>query len=107
MDFSPAGNTSTIRSMVLAAELVGGGAGVQGAEHQVAGFCGSQRQADGFQIPQFAHQYDVRVFPQSGTQGFRETQGIPVHFPLVDQAFLALVHEFDGVLDGEYLIIIT
>ena len=64
ISFSAAGNTSMIRSMVLAAEL-----GVQRAEHQVAGFGGGQRQADGFQIAHFADQDDVRIFAQRASAG--------------------------------------
>ncbi len=64
--FSPAGNTSMMRSMVLAAEL-----GVQGAEHQVAGFRGGQRQADGFQVAQLADQDDVRSLHAAPSAGLR------------------------------------
>src|SRR6516164_6457357 len=40
------------------------GARVQRAEHQVAGFCGSEREADGLQVSHFADQDVVRVLPQ-------------------------------------------
>ncbi len=42
---------------------------VQGAEDQVAGAGGRQRQFDGFQVAQFADQDDVRVFAQRAPQG--------------------------------------
>jgi hypothetical protein len=74
---------------------------VQGAEHQVAGFGGGQRQADGFQVAHFADQDDVRVFAQRRAQRVGEAQRVRADFALVDQALLALVHEFDRVLDGQ------
>ena len=94
--FSPAGNTSMMRSMVLARR-----AGMQGAEHQVAGFRGGQRQADGFQVAHLADQDVVGVFTQRRAQGLVEAVGVAVHFALVDQALLRGVHEFDRILDGE------
>ena len=78
---------------------------MQGAEHQVTGFRRRQGQADGFQVPQLADQDNVRVFPQCGAQGFVEAQGVTMHFPLVQQALLGFVYEFDGVLDGEDVLI--
>ena len=61
---------------------------MQGAEYKVAGLSRCQRQADGFQIPELTNQDDVGVFPQGRAQCFVEAQSIPVHFPLVHQAFL-------------------
>ncbi len=75
--------------------------GVQGAEHQVTGFGRGHGKSDGLEVPHLAHQNDVRVFTQGRTQGGAETLGIAVHFPLVDQTALVLVHEFDGILDGK------
>ncbi len=75
--------------------------GVQGAEHQVTGLGRGHGQTNGFQIAHLAHQYDVRVFPQRRAQGVAEALGVAVHFPLVYQAAFVFVHEFDGILDGE------
>jgi len=74
---------------------------VQGAEHQVTGLGRGQRQADGLQVAHFAHQDHVGVFAQRRTQRLGETQRVAMHFALVDQAALGLVHELDRVLDGE------
>src|SRR5271170_7887597 len=41
-----------------------GRAGVQRAEHQMPGLRRGQRQANGFEVAHFAHQHDIRVFPQ-------------------------------------------
>ena len=71
--------------------------GVQRAEHQVTGFGRRHGQADGFQVSHFANQNRVRVFTQRGLQRCRERQRHGADFALVDQAFLGLVHEFDGV----------
>ena len=43
--------------------------------------------------------------PQGGAQRLGEAQGVAVHFPLVDQALLGFVHEFDRVLDGEDVLV--
>ena len=75
-----AGNTSTMRSMVLAAEL-----GVQRAEHQVAGLGGGERQADGLQVAHFADQDDVRVLAQRRAQRLAEAERVAVHLALVDR----------------------
>src|SRR3569832_1127804 len=58
--------------VVFAVVGLGGGRRMQRAEHQVAGFGGGQREADGFQVTQFADQDDVRVFPQRRAQGVVE-----------------------------------
>ncbi|ENO74969.1 twitching motility protein PilT [Thauera sp. 63] len=80
---------------------LGGGRGVQRAEHEVAGFRRGQRQADGLQVAHFAHQDHVRVLAQGGAQRVVEGHGVAVHLALVDQAALGFMHEFDRVLDGE------
>ena len=80
---------------------LGGGAGVQRTEHQVAGLGGGQRQADGFQVAHLAHQDDVRVFAQCRAQRVGEAQRVRPDLALVDQALLAFVHELDRILDRE------
>lgn len=80
MDFSAAGNTSTIRSIVLAAEM-----GMQGAEHKVTGFSGGQRQADGLEVTQLTDKNDVRVFTKCRTQRLVEAVSVAMHLTLVDQ----------------------
>jgi hypothetical protein len=57
---------------------LGGGTGVQGAEHQVAGFGGGDRQLNGFQIAHFPHQDHVRIFPQGCPQGIGKAAGVIV-----------------------------
>jgi hypothetical protein len=59
-----------------AVDGLGGGAGVQGAEDQVPGLGGGQRQADGLQVAQLAHQDHVRVFAQGGAQRVGEAQRV-------------------------------
>ena len=94
--FSPAGNTSMMRSMVLAADD-----GMQRGEHQVSGFRGGQRQADGFDVAHFADQDVVGVLAQRRTQRLVEAVRVAMHFALVDQALLRGVHELDRILDRE------
>ncbi len=78
---------------------------MQGAEHQVPGFRRRQRQTNGFQIPHLTHQDDIRIFPQRGTQCFSKAQGVSVHLALVQQALFRFVHEFDGILNGEDVLV--
>ncbi len=73
---------------------------MQGAEHQVAGFRRRERQANGFQVAHFAHQHDVRIFAQRGTQRLAESQRVAMDFALIDQATFAFMHELDRILDG-------
>ncbi|MNY23757.1 hypothetical protein D3C86_1574350 [compost metagenome] len=73
----------------------------------MTGFRGGQRQADGFQVAQFADQDDVRVFTQGRAQRLGEAEGVAVHLALVDQALLRLVDEFDRVLDGEDVVVLV
>ena len=52
-------NTSTIRSMASAAELV-----CSAANNQMAGLRGGERRLDGVQIPYLADENHVRVLPE-------------------------------------------
>ncbi len=78
---------------------LGGRAGVQRAEHQVAGLGGGQRQPNGLQVAHFADQHDIRVLAQRRTQRFTESEGVAFDFALVDQATFRLMNEFDRILD--------
>ena len=75
--------------------------GVQGAEHQVAGFRCADRQLNCFQIPHFPHQDHVRVLAQRRTEGVGEAARVFIQLSLVHQAAVALVYELDRILDGE------
>ena len=75
--------------------------GVQGGEHEMAGFGGFQGQFDGFQVAHFADENDVRVFAQGAAQGRCKGAGVAADLALVDQAARRSVHEFDGVFDGD------
>src|SRR5215471_21591327 len=82
---------------------VDGGRGrvrVQRAERQVAGFSDAQRRFDGFQVAHFADQHHVRIFTKRSAQRVGKRLRIGVHFTLVHQAALVLVHEFDGIFNG-------
>src|SRR4030095_7325239 len=48
---------------------------------------------------------DVGVFAQRRTQRFVEAVRVFVHFALVHEAFLALVHEFDRILDRQNVLV--
>ena len=87
-----------------AVDGLGRRARVQGAEHQVAGLGGGQRQADRLQVAHFTDQHDVGILAQRRAQRFGEAERVAVHLALVDQAALGLVHELDRILDGDDVI---
>ena len=74
---------------------------MQRAERQVSGFSDAQRRFDGLQVAHFADQHYVGVFTQGRAQRVGKRFGVGVQLALVDQAVLVLVHEFDGVFDGD------
>src|SRR6266850_1691770 len=74
---------------------------VQRTEHEVAGLRRLDGDGDGLQVAHLAHQHDVRVLPQGGSQRPLESLGVHTHLPLRDDALLVLVHEFDRVLDRD------
>ena len=74
---------------------------MHGAEDEVAGFGGGQRQRDGLQIAHFADQNDVGILAQSASQRGAEGHRVWADLALVDQALLGAVHELDWILDGE------
>ena len=49
----------------------------------------------------FAYQNDIGVFSQSRTKSFIKAMRIPVHLALIHQTFLALLNEFDRILNGQ------
>ena len=77
---------------------------MQGAEDQMARAGSHQGQLDGFQVAQFAHQDDVRILAQGAAQGSGKRLGMNADFTMVNQAVLALMHEFDRIFDGDDMI---
>ncbi len=80
---------------------------MHGREHQMTGFCGGQREANGFQIAQLADQDEVGVFAQRRAQRFVEAMRVAVHFALVDQAFLRGMYKLDRILDREDMAVLV
>ena len=80
---------------------LGSRTGVQRAEHKMTGFSSADGQLDCFQVSHFADEDHIWVFPQCRTQGIGEAPGVFVELALVHQALIALVDEFDRILDGE------
>ena len=74
---------------------------MQRAEHQVPGFSSADRQLNGFQIAHFSHQDHVGVLSQGRSQCIGETAGVFIELALMHQALIALVNEFDRILDRE------
>ena len=86
---------------------LGRGAGVQGAEHEVAGFRRRQRQANGLQIAHLADQDHVRILAQGRAQCVVERKRMRTDFALIDQALLRFMHEFDRVLDRQNVAVLV
>ena len=79
----------------------GGRCRVQGAEYQVPRLRCRERQTDRLEVTHLAHENNVRVLAQRGSQRFCKAERVAVHFTLIHQASLALVHKFNRVLNGE------
>src|SRR5215469_6624301 len=82
----------------------GGVEGVQGGEHEVAGFGSEQRGRNGFEVAHFADQNHVRVLTKSGAQGGRKVRGVHFDFALIDETLFVAVQELDGVFDGDEVV---
>jgi hypothetical protein len=74
---------------------------VEGGEYEVSRFSRRQGKLDGLEVPHFADEYDVGILTQGAPQGVGKAFGMRSKFTLVDKAFLGVVEELDGVLDGE------
>ncbi|MGC3956014.1 MAG: hypothetical protein QM804_17515 [Propionicimonas sp.] len=82
-------------------DRLGGALGMQGAQHQVAGLGGGERDRDRLRVPQLADQNDVRVLPQDAAQCLAERGGVRADLPLVDQRPAGVVQVLDRILDGD------
>jgi hypothetical protein len=86
-----------------AVDGLGGVGGVQGGEHQVAGFSGLQRGHHGFRVAHLAHQDDVGVLAQGLLEALEEGGRVGPHLPLGDVGAAIGVEVLDGVLDGDHV----
>ena len=75
--------------------------GVQGREHEVAGFGGGQRDLHRFAVAHLADEDHLRRLPQRRPQGQRERRRVAVQLALVHGALLVLVEELHRVFDGD------
>ena len=75
--------------------------GVERAEDQVAGLGRAQGRGDRLDVAHLADQDDVRVLAQGAAESLGEVTRIRPHLALVDDGHLVLVHELDGVLQGD------
>ena len=78
---------------------------MQRAESQVAGFSDAQGRLDGLQVAHFADQHHVRVFTERSAQRVGEALGVGVQFALIHHTVLVHVHELDGILDGQDVVV--
>ena len=77
------------------------GAGVQGAEDEVAGLRRGERNGDGFQVAHLTNEDDVRVLTQCVLESTLEGQRVLADLALVNHAVAVRVNEFDRVLNRE------
>ncbi len=73
---------------------------VHRTEYEMPGRGRFDREADGFQIPQFSNENDIGVFPQGRAQGGGEGFGMGTDLPVIDETIFAFMNEFNRVLDG-------
>jgi hypothetical protein len=78
---------------------------VQRTEDEVAGFGRLDRDRHCFEVAHLADQHDVGILAQRRPQCRLEAGGVRVHFALVDDAALVLVHELDRILDRDDVIV--
>ena len=69
------------------------------------GFCRLDGDGDRLQVAQLADEDDVGVLAQRRAQRVLERVRVGVHFALVDQALLVLVHELDRIFDRDDVIL--
>jgi hypothetical protein len=84
-----------------AVDGLGGARGVQGAEHQVAGFRGRHGHGDRLGIAQLADQDHVGIFAHGGAHAFGEGGKVSAELALNHLAVLAAVNEFDRVFEAD------
>ena len=89
-----------IRLIVCTAELV-----CKTRQHQVTSLGHRQCRRDGLQIAHLTDEHDVRVLAQHVPKGFREAVRIRVDLPLVHQTLAMFVHELDGILDRDDMLV--
>ncbi len=83
----------------------GGPWGVDGSEDEVSGFGGVDGGFEGFAVTHFADEHDIGVFADRVFHGDVEVDDVLADFALVNEAFVGGVDEFDGVLDGQNMLV--
>ena len=78
---------------------------MQRRKHQVAGLCSFESDFDSLFVPHLAHQDDLGRLAQCRPQGQREAGCIAMQLALMDDAVLVGMQEFDGVLDGQNMVV--
>ncbi len=78
---------------------------MQRAEDDVAGFGGSDRGGDRFQVSHFADEDDVGVHPECSPQSFRERRHVDTDFALIDCRLLVIVVVLDRVFQRDDVMI--
>ena len=88
-----------------AVECRGGVAGVHGADDQVTGLGGGDGHLDGGQVAELTDDDDIGIFAQGGAQGAAEGGRVLADLTLGDIAPKAGMEEFEGVFDGDDVIV--
>ena len=95
--------------------------GREDVDHAIDGLCGAwsvqrseyemsrgrrrQCQFDGFEVAHFTDENDVGIFTQRAAQRRGKRFRVQADFAMIDQAALALVHEFDRIFDRDDVIL--
>ena len=75
--------------------------GMQGRQHEMAGFCRGDCRRDCLKVAHFTDQNDVRIFTQSSAQATGKATGIGPDFALVDHTVAMAVQVFDRFFKGD------
>ena len=84
-----------------AIDRLGGGGGVQRAEHEMAGFRGGHRHRDRLRVAQLAHEDDVGIFAHRRAHAFGERRDVRPELALDDLRELAAVDELDRIFERD------
>lgn len=81
--------------------------GVEGSEDEHSGLGGGEGEGDGFEVAHFSDEDDFGVLAQRGSEAVGKGGGVGGDFPLGDDAFFVAVDEFDGLLDGDDVLVVV
>ena len=80
--------------------------GIEARQNQVPRLRRLQYDFDGLAVAHLTHQNDLGRLPQGRAQGVGKARSIAVQLPLVNGGTLVIVQKFDGIFDGDDVVIL-